>query len=123
MRNLTIIISVFITLGACSGIKEFMNPDPSSEIIEEFNLTNLPDSVYNGKYCIGPVKVVADVTVLEKAIAKIELLKHRTGQGQSAEQITEEIIEQQSVCLDAISGATISSICILKAVETALKNE
>jgi uncharacterized protein with FMN-binding domain len=47
-------------------------------------------------------------------------LEHRNGQGKPAEALTSRIVEQQSVELDVVSGATYSSMVILKAVELAL---
>lgn len=42
--------------------------------------------------------------------------------GEAATQIAEEIVSKQSLAIDAISGATITSTAVLKAAEEALKN-
>ena len=107
-------------LDSCSNFKEFTHPDPDSVILNELQLRNLDDSTYTGKYKVGPVKVIVKVTALNHAITGIEIVKHRTGQGQAAENIINKVIDRQSVRVDVISGATISSKCILKAIETAL---
>ncbi|MBN2519846.1 MAG: FMN-binding protein [Bacteroidales bacterium] len=122
IRIFQLLILLSCTINSCSNIKAFFNPQPDKEIPLEINLKKIPDNVYKGKYCVGPVKVVTKVTVIGHKIKNIEIIKHRTGQGQAAEAIIDKIIEEQSVCIDVISGATISSKCILKSVETALKN-
>ncbi|WP_353955500.1 FMN-binding protein [uncultured Clostridium sp.] len=48
--------------------------------------------------------------------------EHDCGLGKKAEKITEEIEKMQSLQVDEISGATLSSKVILKAVETAIEN-
>ncbi|MBN2348890.1 MAG: FMN-binding protein [Bacteroidales bacterium] len=122
--NRNFLFTVLITgiLNLCSCKSEFFNPRPDLVCLEEIEPDNLNDGIYTGLYTIGPVKVITRVTVTDHIIKDIKIIKHRTGQGQAAEQIIEEVIKKQSVCLDAISGATISSKCILKSIETALNN-
>ena len=61
-----------------------------------------------------------EVLVKNHAIVEVRLLEHDNGLGSTAEIITDMVIQRQSVEVDAISGATISSKTILKAVENAL---
>jgi uncharacterized protein with FMN-binding domain len=82
------------------------------------------DGLYRGNYILSgsPVKVVLDVTIQNKNIVAIKIIDHFCSPiGKKAEKITEKIIEQQSLNVDAISGATGSSKAILKAVENALE--
>ena len=88
------------------------------------DLSDKPDGVYRGFYDLSgsPVKVTLDVIVLDKKITEIKIVKHfRSPIGKKAEKITEKIIAEQSLAIDAISGATGSSKAILKAVENALE--
>lgn len=85
------------------------------------NLSDVADGVYTGEYAAGPVAVEAEVSVQNHAITEILLLRHDNGLGRPAEQIIQDILEQQSLDVDAVSGATVSSRCILKAVENALE--
>ena len=81
------------------------------------------DGVYRGNYNLSgsPVKVTLDVTVQNNNIIAIKIIEHfRSPIGKKAEKITERIIEEQSLNIDAISGATGSSKAIMKAVENAL---
>jgi uncharacterized protein with FMN-binding domain len=88
------------------------------------DMKNKPDGVYNGSYDLSgtPVKVSLNVTVKNQNITAISIIKHFCSPiGKKAEKITEKIIHEQSLDVDVVSGATGSSISILKAVENALK--
>jgi hypothetical protein len=52
---------------ACSGIKEFFNPEPDQIKPGEIHLTLLPDSAYGGVATCGPVKVKLEVDVISGA--------------------------------------------------------
>ena len=83
----------------------------------------LKEGIYEGVAVNGPVKVKAVVTVSDQKIANINLVEHRTWKGGAAEGIIpHRIIESQSTKVDAVSGATISSVAIMNAVEVALQN-
>ena len=82
------------------------------------------DGVYRGSYDLSgtPVKVTVDVTVQNQNITAVNIVRHVCSPiGKKAEKITERIIERQSLDVDAVSGATGSSIAILKAIENALQ--
>jgi uncharacterized protein with FMN-binding domain len=88
------------------------------------DIRDKPDGVYRGGYDLSgtPIKVTLDVTVQNQNITAISIVRHACSPiGKKAEKITERIVENQSLNVDAVSGATGSSIAILKAVENALK--
>lgn len=89
--------------------------------VSDIDLENVGDGAYMGEYSAPPVSVTVRVTVAGHRIADIEILRHDNGLGSKAEKITDEIIGQQSLDVDAVSGATLSSVCILKAVEDAVE--
>ncbi len=89
-------------------------------VITDRDLSCIDDGVYAGSYEVFPVAVEVKVAVEDHMITDVELVKHQNGQGADAEILTEQIVEKQSLQLDAISGATYSSKVILKAVENAL---
>ena len=81
----------------------------------------LTDGIYEGSYKGGPVTAAVRVTIRNRKIVDIELLKHDTWRGKKAEPaIPERIIEKQSTDVDVVSGATVSSRVIMNAVHTAL---
>ncbi len=76
--------------------------------------------MYTGEYILMPVKVSAQVEVKNHKIENIIILEHENGLGKKAEVITESIISKQNLDVDIITGATVSSKVIIKAVDNAL---
>ena len=93
-----------------------------NEEIAEIDLSNTSDGVYTGEHIVLPISVKVKVTVKEGRITGIDLIRHLNGQGKEAESIINAIVNQQSVKVDTISGATYSSIVIIKAIEAAIDN-
>lgn len=86
------------------------------------SLRNIQDGNYIGEYSITPVHVKVEVSVSNHQITNIVILQHDNGLGNTAESIVNDIVKKQSLDVDAVSGATVSSKCILKAVENAIEN-
>ncbi|KAF5056595.1 MAG: FMN-binding protein [Spirochaetales bacterium] len=83
-------------------------------------LSSIQDGTYEGSFATFPVKVKIAATIKEGTISNLQLLEHRSGQGQPAEAILATVLTEQKLDVDTISGATYSSIIILKAIEDAL---
>lgn len=111
-----LILCGFIAMNAVVG-------SANSTMINELDLKGVSDGVYTGEYSIGPVEASVEVTVKSQRIEDIQILKHMNGLGASAERIVKDVTASQSVKVDAVSGATVSSKCILKAIENAFKNK
>lgn len=90
---------------------------------DEIDITNVSDGSYIGEYDVDFIYAKAEVTVENGKIASINILEHKHERGKSAETVIAKIIEEQKIDVDAVSGATNSSIVIKKAVENALKGE
>lgn len=97
----------------------------------DLDFSSLKDGVYTGAYkgtkdslrnCKVEVTVtsgkVSAVKVLEGALAKDQTMEIRGGQ--SIDVLFKRVIDAQSLKVDVISGATITSKVHLKAVENAL---
>lgn len=83
----------------------------------------LVDGIYEGGYNGWPVRATVQVTIKDKKIVNIEIVKHMSWRGKKAESIIPgRIIENQSTKVDGITGATKSSHVIMNAVERAIKN-
>jgi uncharacterized protein with FMN-binding domain len=97
-------------------------PDSESSSLSAhtIDLSKIPDGQYEGSAKNGPVKVILIVEVVNQQIKEIEIVKHRTLKGKPAETITDVVIDTQSLEVDAVSGATMSSETILEAIENAL---
>ena len=89
---------------------------------EEINISDIPDGVYIGEYDVNFIYARVEVTVQNGEITNINILEHRHERGKTAEVITDRIVDEQKIDVDAISGATNSSTVIKKAVENALKS-
>lgn len=89
---------------------------------EDIHISDIPDGVYVGEYDVDFIYAKVEVTVQNGEIANINILEHRHERGKTAEVITDSIVDEQKIDVDAISGATNSSTVIKKAVENALKS-
>ncbi len=89
---------------------------------EDINISDIPDGVYVGEYDVDFIYAKVEVTVQNGEITNINILEHRHERGKTAEVITDSIVDEQKIDVDAISGATNSSTVIKKAVENALKS-
>ncbi|MBE5967882.1 MAG: flavocytochrome c [Lachnospiraceae bacterium] len=98
--------------------------DAMKEFSEEVPSTALEDGVYPGESTgyQGPLKV--EVTIADEKITDINVLENveTVGIGSKAlDAVPKSIIENQSVAVDALSGATASSKAVLAAVTNALE--
>lgn len=88
----------------------------------EINISDVSDGVYIGEYDVNFIYAKVEVTVQNGEITDIIILEHRHEHGKAAETVINEIVDEQRIDVDAVSGATNSSIVIKKAVENALKS-
>lgn len=123
MKKAVIIIlaAIIVPAGASLILKHLVSEAVKEISISDIDMENVRDGAYTGEYSAPPVSVTVRVTVTNHKIADIEILRHDNGLGSKAEKITDEIIGRQSLDIDAVSGATLSSVCILKAVENAVE--
>ena len=91
--------------------------------IDEIDISDISDGVYTGECNVNFIYAKVEVTIQNGEIANINILEHKNERGKGAVSITDKIIKEQKIDVDAISGATNSSIVIKKAVENALKGE
>ena len=119
-RNLIIVIIGVVVLigGGMIYLSQF--DEPVIFLIEDIDFTTIPDGTYMGKADNSLIRVNVAVTVAANEVTAIEILEHRNWRGRSAEAITENVIDEQSLKVDAVSSATYSSHTILKAIENAL---
>ena len=89
--------------------------------IEEVNISDIPDGVYIGEYDVNFIYVKVEVDVSGGKIIDVRILEHRQERGKAAEAVANEIVDEQRIDVDTVSGATNSSIVIKKVVEVALK--
>jgi uncharacterized protein with FMN-binding domain len=111
-----IVVAVLVVRGALQRIAS----QAANLEISMVNLSEISNGTYLGEYSSGPVLVQVSVEINNHQIESVHILKHEKGLGGKAEAIVDEIVRSQSLEVDCVSGATVSSMCILKAVEDAL---
>lgn len=121
-----IIIAVMILIGAILGGKYYLDlatyrREIATIEIGEIDLGVVPDGTYTGSFDTVWIGAQVEVKVQDKRMIGIEL-QHRHDRGAEAEVIPERVLVAQSLDVDLVSGASNSSMVILKAIENALVN-
>jgi uncharacterized protein with FMN-binding domain len=91
--------------------------------VEDVDFSRIADGEYFGRYETFLVKTSVKTTVKDGKITRIDVLDHFNGLGEKAEEVIDYIVEKQSLQVDSVSGATVSSVVIKKAVEVSLIGE
>lgn len=102
----------------------FMFAKQSKEVNQlQFNtvdISEIRDGIYYGEENTTLVKAAVEVAVKEGKIQNITLIRHDNGLGKKAEKIINSIRNKNTYDVDCISGATMSSQVIKRAVNDAL---
>ncbi|HOT63286.1 MAG TPA: FMN-binding protein, partial [Treponemataceae bacterium] len=83
--------------------------------IDGIDLANARDGQYEGIRETTLIKATVLVTVKDRAITDIVITRHECARGKPAEAIVSRVIERQTTKVDAVTGATGSSMVILDA--------
>ena len=126
-RTVLFVIMFLLLVGFVLGILYLKSVSDYKQAVrettfEDINISDIPDGVYVGEYDVDFIYAKVEVTVQNGEITNINILEHRHERGKTAEVITDSIVDEQKIDVDAISGATNSSTVIKKAVENALKS-
>ncbi len=118
-----------ISLGALASCKVDRAALAKLVGLQDVNLTAVPDGVYEAAYTITPPPGVmaankhvrVRVTVAGGRYTKVEVVEPTGLAGSKmAVALNTKIVESQKLSTDAISGATITSTAILRAVQEAV---
>lgn len=90
--------------------------------ISDVDLSLIPDGIYIGECDVHFIYAKVAVTVRSGRITALNVLEHRNDRSSAAESIVDDIVKKQRIDVDAVAGATNSSMVIEKAVENALSN-
>lgn len=89
--------------------------------LQDVALDAIPDGAYRGEFGFGSHLYEVEVIVRGQKIEDIVVLKNRESEhAKKAEGVLDNVIQSQSLQVDAVSGATTTSKALLKAVENAL---
>ena len=124
-RCLTIVIAVLLVGHIVTYFMDFAayHQKIASIEIEEVDVSQIADGIYEGEYDAGYIYAKVQVEVKAGKIVSLSLLEHRNERGKPAEVILDEVMEKQQIDVDAVSGATNSSKVIKQAITNALKVE
>jgi uncharacterized protein with FMN-binding domain len=120
-----LVILVIIILIGMSGFKKqyndfFREVDREYERIGNTDLSDVPDGAYRYRYGRTPVFVDLSIHIKNHAIDTVIIHKQSSGPGYDARETVDRMLERQLVKVDVVSGATISSKCIMIAGYKAL---
>jgi uncharacterized protein with FMN-binding domain len=103
----------FLSRGLASG---------SKLVINDVKLSAVKDGIYNGKYKGGRWTNEINLTVKDHKITNIDLVKDVLfPKPEVTKELLNNVVKEQNVNVDAISGSTITSKAYLKSIENALK--
>ena len=121
-RLFALLACLFLILHAVFGLTGVITYQRqiSGIAIENVDISKIPDGVYVGEYDATYIYAKVEVRIEAGKIVDIVILEHKNEHGKAAERVADDIRKQQSIDVDAVSGATNSSAVIKKAVENAL---
>ena len=121
-------VALLMIIGLCihifygfSSLSDYQNTVKNISV-SDVDVTKVADGDYIGECNVQYIYAKVRVVIENGVITKIELLEHRNERGGAASQITDKVVTEQKVNVDAISGATNSSKVIKKAIENAIQN-
>jgi uncharacterized protein with FMN-binding domain len=94
--------------------------ESANEQVGPVDLSTVPDGTYEGEFGEFLVFVRLNVTVRDHRITDVEIVEQRCGEGYEATETLERIVQAQSPRVDAVTGATGSSMAIMIAAHRAL---
>jgi uncharacterized protein with FMN-binding domain len=122
--GLGIFVVIVIILGIAYSLRfRQMVKRIDGVIIKDVNLAQIEDGVYAGEFGDFLVNVQLEVTVQEHRITGIKITDQRSSGGHEGLEVIDRIIKAQSPKVDAVTGATGSSRCIMIAVQNALAGQ
>lgn len=122
---LKIVLSIFILFIVISGggmffISRGLEAGAALEINTP-DLNRLEDGIYTGEYKGGRWSNKVSVTVKEHRINGIQVTDDMMiSKAEVTDELINRVLEKQSVAVDVVSGATVSSKAYLKSIENAL---
>ncbi|MGN1033317.1 MAG: FMN-binding protein [Intestinibacter sp.] len=129
MKKLKKILLGFLIFILCVGAFAYFKADSISKKsvsaiqISDLDLSTVKDGTYVGECTSNPCAAKIKVTIENHQIKDLKLIEHKYGLGGKAESILDDVVKNQSLEVDTVSGATLSSTVILKSIENAITSE
>lgn len=118
--GITLAVIVCLVLGVWLWAYQTANSTADGIFMQEVDFSKVKDGTYQGFASTELVEAKVEITMLDGVMTGIELLEHKTGLGYEAYQVVGWIQDNQTINVDSVSGATLSSAVIKKATEQAL---
>ena len=119
-----IIIAVFVVAASSSGYVSAQEEQSgvTAEPLEKVDLTDVPDGTYRGEFNLKD-EVIYDVyvTIEAEQISRIEVDSEDLAFLKKPAELITRVIQAQSVEVDAVTGASASSMILLRAIKDALQ--
>ena len=117
-----IVVVIFVSFTSCLSLmnKEMAKAKEELLSIDSPDLSFVQNGTYTGNYETPLVKVSVEVEVFDHRIKTIQITRHDNGKGKAAESIVDDMERKNSVDVELVSGATMSSLVIRAAVIDAL---
>jgi len=119
---LLVFIPVAIVIAIFSFFLLYGKEETLNLVITDIDFSKIPDGIYSGSYNKGRFSYRVEVDVRDGRILNINVInKPKVSLTDIPEKVINRVIEKQSLNIDTITGATVTSKAILKAIENALK--
>lgn len=118
--GITLAVIVCLVLGVWLWAYQTANSTADGIFMQEVDFSKVKDGTYQGFASTELVEAKVEITMSDGVMTGIELLEHKTGLGYEAYQVVGWIQDNQTINVDSVSGATLSSAVIKKATEQAL---
>ena len=120
---LSVVLAAIVLFGGRYIYRTLQYKDIISNIeVTNPSLVNIEDGTYVGSFDAILIKAKVEVIMVDHKIKDIILIKHENERGKKAESIIKNVVSEQSLNVDIVTGATNSSKVILKAIDNALVN-
>ena len=119
-----IVVAVFaIVMGVSAWLTRGLDEMAQMQI-NNVDLNSLSDGTYRGSFRGYRWSNSVEVVIESNRIADIRITeKHRFHREELIQELTSRVIDEQSIDVDTVSGATVSSKAFLKAIENALSDQ
>lgn len=115
-----VLLVIVVALGAVVVLTEGQRKEDRDLVIADVDFSQVPDGVYHGSYK-GWNQFAVLVTVSSGRVTDIEIADDSRDRSNAVtDEVSGRVVTEQTLGLDAVSGATITTNAFLKALEQAL---
>jgi uncharacterized protein with FMN-binding domain len=121
MKALLIVGIVLVALIGIMAIGAFSGMGAVRKLtVNPVDLSKIADGAYAGSFRIGRFSYSVELTVKDHRIEAVKSTGGKQAQDAVVQRIFARIVEEQSVKVDTVSGASLTTKAVSKAVENAL---